>query len=186
MVIPGEIISVLFEGGDFQAEDAEQTGRALAAFAIGLPGYVLIKVLQPGYFAREDTKSPMKMAGVTVLVNILVSLLLFPFFRHVGIAFATSVAAWVNVALLWFGLRGFVTLKSENKRRLMGMLIASVAMAVVLCLAKPFLAAWLSGVLWQKVISMSLLIGVGGSTYALGVLLLKVTSPAELKSAFKR
>jgi putative peptidoglycan lipid II flippase len=78
-----------------------------------LPGYVLIKVLQPGYFARENTKSPMWMAGITVLVNIVFSLLLFPFFGHVGIAIATSISAWVNVVLLWVGLRGFVTLEKR-------------------------------------------------------------------------
>ncbi len=186
MVIPREIISVLFERGDFRAEDSIQTGRALAAFALGLPGYVLIKVLQPGFFAREDTKSPMKMAGVTVLVNIVVSLLLFPFFQHVGIAFATSVAAWVNVALLWWGLKGFVYLESQNRRKLLGVVIASVVMAVVLMLARPFLMPWLDGDYWQKVIAMILLIGVGGSAYALGVILLKVTSLQELKEAFRR
>ena len=92
MVIPVEVISVIFERGSFTSADSLQTGKALAAFAVGLPGYVLIKVLQPGFFAREDTKSPMKMAGVTVAVNVVVSLALFPFYGHVGIAVATSVA----------------------------------------------------------------------------------------------
>jgi len=185
MVIPKEIMSVLFERGDFTAEDSVQTGRALAAFAVGLPGYVLIKVLQPGYFAREDTKSPMWMAGITVLVNIVVSLLLFPLLGHVGIAFATSVAAWVNVALLWWGLKGFVHLERSNWRKLGGMVLASVMMAIVLLIARPMLSSWLDGGFWQKSISMALLVGVGGTVYALGVILLKVTSVTELKSAFR-
>ena len=93
MVMPTAIISALFEGKAFTPEDTRQTAMALAGFAVGLPGYVLLKVLQPGYFAREDTKRPMKMAGITVAVNIVVSLALFPVFRHVGVAVATAVAA---------------------------------------------------------------------------------------------
>ena len=185
MVIPVEIMSVLFERDNFTASDSLQTGRALGAFAIGLPGYVLIKVLQPGYFAREDTKTPMWMAGITVLVNIVVSLALFPFYGHVGLAFATSVAAWVNVFLLWFGLRNFVNLKRENWRRLIGMVIASSVMAVALWFARPILTPWMSEAFWQKVIAMSLLIGLGVVVYAFGVLALKVTSVRELKVAFR-
>jgi len=186
MVIPCEIVSVLFERGDFTAADSLQTGRALAAFAVGLPGYVLIKVLQPGFFARENTKSPMWMAGVTVLVNIFFSLGLFPFFGHVGIAIATSIAAWVNVILLWVGLRGFVTLERENWRRLGGMVIASVVMAVALLVAKSLMSSWLEaeGFL-RKTGATAILIGFGATVYGLGVFLLKVTSLSELKSAFR-
>ncbi|MGC6464457.1 MAG: murein biosynthesis integral membrane protein MurJ [Akkermansiaceae bacterium] len=186
MVIPVEVISLIFERGSFTSADSVQTGHALAAFAIGLPGYVLIKVLQPGYFAKEDTKSPMKMAGVTVLVNIVCSLALFPFFGHVGIAIATSVAAWVNVVLLWVGLKGFVKLERENWKRLGGMVLASVIMAVGLLAAKFFLSDWLDGPFWQKAISTGLLIGFGGTIYALGVLMLKVTDVSQFKAAFKK
>ena len=187
LVIPVEIISVIFERGNFTPADSLQTGKALAAFAVGLPGYVLIKVLQPGYFAREDTKSPMKMAGVTVAVNVVFSLALFPFFGHVGIAIATSIAAWVNVILLWLGLKGFVTLQQKNWRRLGGMVLASSVMALGLLAAKSMMSGWLhGGVFWQKLISMVLLVGFGMTLYALGVLLLKVTDANRLKAAFKR
>lgn len=185
MVIPVEIMSLLFERGDFTPADSLQTGKALAAFAIGLPGYVIIKVLQPGYFANENTKSPMWMAGITVLVNIVISLALFPFYGHVGIAFATSVSAWVNVFLLWFGLKGFVRMKGENWKRLFGMVVASVIMAVALFGAKALLATWLTDVFWQKAVAMTLLIGAGATIYALAVILMKVTSVRELKSAFR-
>ncbi|MEN8693376.1 MAG: murein biosynthesis integral membrane protein MurJ [Akkermansiaceae bacterium] len=185
MVIPREIMSLLFERGDFTASDSVETGKALAAFAIGLPGYVLIKVLQPGFFARENTKSPMWMAGVTVLVNIVISLALFPFFGHVGIAFATSVSAWVNVLLLWLGLKGFVSLKAENWKRLFGMVLASVVMAVALMVLRSLLTPWMEEIFWQKVIAMTVLIGVGAAVYGMVVIALKVTSLRELKSAFR-
>lgn len=185
MVIPREIIAVLFERGDFTPADSIQTGEALAAFAVGLPGYVLIKVLQPGYFARENTKSPMWMAGVTVLVNVVFTLLLFPFLGHVGIAVATSIAAWVNVILLWVGLKGFVTLRGENWRRLGGMVLASVVMAGCLLVAKAMMSGWLEGGVWLRGMATFLLVGFGMSVYAVGVLLLRATSVEELKAAFR-
>ncbi|MDG1150749.1 MAG: murein biosynthesis integral membrane protein MurJ [Akkermansiaceae bacterium] len=186
MVIPQEIISVIFERGTFTSSDSFQTGRALGAFAIGLPGYVLIKVLQPGYFARENTKSPMWMAGITVIVNIVFSLVLFPFFGHVGIAIATSIAAWVNVVLLWIGLREFVTLSKENWRRLRGMVIASLVMAVGLLGAKALMAGWIDAGPWAKAISTAILVGFGAAIYGVGVLWLRVTSFSELRSAFRK
>lgn len=186
MVIPQEIISVIFERGTFTSSDSFQTGRALGAFAIGLPGYVLIKVLQPGYFARENTKSPMWMAGVTVIVNIVFSLFLFPFFGHVGIAIATSISAWVNVVLLWIGLQGFVTLKAENWRRLRGMVSASLVMALGLLGAKALMVGWIDAGPWSKAISTLILVGFGATIYGIGVLLLRVTSFSELRSAFRK
>jgi putative peptidoglycan lipid II flippase len=186
MVIPQEIIAVIFERGTFTNSDSLQTGRALGAFAVGLPGYVLIKVLQPGYFARENTKSPMWMAGITVLVNIVFSLLLFPFFGHVGIAIATSISAWVNVVLLWVGLRGFVTLEKENWRRLVGMVVASLVMALGLLGAKALMTGWLDAGPWARAASTAILVGVGATIYGIGVLLLKVTSLSELKAAFRK
>jgi len=186
IAIPQEIMSLLFERGAFTAEDSHRCGQALAAFSIGLPGYVLIKVLQPGYFARENTKSPMIMASITVAVNIVVSLMLFPFIGLVGIALATSVAAWVNVFLLWRGLSGFVSLDRDNWKRLAGMLVASLIMAAGLCGAKEMMGAWLTGGFWIKLIATSLLISFGATVYALGVIRLRVTSLAELKNAFKK
>ncbi|MFT6865102.1 MAG: putative peptidoglycan lipid II flippase, partial [Akkermansiaceae bacterium] len=186
MVIPREIISVIFERGDFSAEDSMKAGEALGAFAIGLPGYVLIKVLQPGYFARENTKAPMVMAGITVVVNVVLTLALFPFFQLVGIAIATSIAAWVNVVLLWVGLRGFVTLERQNWRRLGGMVIASIVMAVALIGAKSLMGGWLEAGFWAKAFATGILVGFGATIYGMGVLLLKVTSLSEMKSAFRR
>ena len=147
---------------------------------------MLIKVLQPGYFARENTKSPMWMAGISVIVNIVFSLLLFPFFGHVGIAIATSIAAWVNVVLLWIGLRGFVVLRAENWRRLRGMVIASLVMALGLLGAKALMAGWIDAGPWAKAISTAILVGFGATIYGVGVLSLRVTSFSELRSAFRK
>ena len=71
LVVPGPIIQVLFERGAFTSADTPATAQALAAFAVGLPAFVLIKVFSPAFFAREDTRTPMIYAGVSVIVNVL-------------------------------------------------------------------------------------------------------------------
>ena len=99
-VVPGPIIQVLFERGAFHAADTRAVAMALAAFAAGLPASVLIRVFLPGFFAREDTRTPMIYAGVSAGVNIVGSLSMFFVLGHVGIAIATSLAAWTNAMLL--------------------------------------------------------------------------------------
>ncbi len=186
VVMPSAIISTLFERNAFTAEDTRQTSMALAAFAIGLPGYVLIKVFQPGYFAREDTKRPMKMAGITVLVNIAFSLMLFPVFRHVGVAAATSVAAWVNVILLGLGLRGFWNMDARLKKRLPRLVLASALMGAVIVLVQWAIGDALSASPLLRAIRLGLLISIGSASYAAWVLALGVTSIAEFRRGFRR
>ena len=153
---------------------------------MGLPAYVLIKVLQAGYFARENTKSPMKIALVTVSVNVVASLSLFPVFSFVGIAIATSIAGWVNVALLVHGLRGSLGLGPKRRKQLASTFFAAAAMGAVVYGANLALAPWFDGALWQRIVSMLLLVGVGGTAYALLAMALKATSVAELKAGFRR
>ena len=186
LVIPVPIISVLFQRGEFTADDVRQTGMALQGFALGLPGYVLIKVLQPGYFARENTKAPMMMAGVTVIVNIVCSLLLFGPFGHVGIAVATTISAWVNVILLSRGLRGMLHPGPDFWSKTFRTILASLGMGLFVWLAYQMLGSWLDEVFWKKCIALALLVGLGMITYALMILVMKVTSLAELKAGFRR
>ena len=105
LVIAEPIVSVLFERGAFDAATSEATAYALMAYAAGLPAYVLIKVLGPGFFARHDTTTPVKIAVVCVLVNVILNLTLIRFLAHVGIALATALSAWLNAMLLAWVLR---------------------------------------------------------------------------------
>lgn len=186
LVIPVPIITVLFQRGEFTPDDAIQSGLALRGFALGLPGYVLIKVLQPGFFARENTKAPMMMAGITVVVNIVVSLLLFGPLGHVGIAIATTVAAWVNVTLLARGLKGMVQPGKEFWTRCGRIVIASLAMGLIVWLGLQVLGSWFDAAFWKQCIALAILVGLGLVTYAILALALKATSVAELKAGFKR
>src|SRR5262249_43680728 len=113
------IVRVLFERGAFTALDAYSTASMLAALAPGLPAFVLVKVFHPGFFAREDTKTPMIFAGIGMAANVMLALLLFVVLGSVGIAIATETAGRTRVALL-AGLlrerRNFVLDHTSNRR----------------------------------------------------------------------
>jgi len=154
-VIPGPILAVLFERGAFTAADTAATAPALAAYAVGLPAFVAIRVFQPGFFAREDTKTPMYFGAVSMVVNVVAALILFRFFAHVGIAAATTIAAWVNTGLLIWALhrRGQLRADAALRRNLPLLAVASVAMGIGL-----YGAAW---VLQPYVADEHILIRVG-------------------------
>lgn len=125
------VVRVLFERGAFGPTDSQHVAEALVAFAVGLPAFVLIRVLQPGFFSRKDTKTPTIFAGVSLVINIAVSLLLFGTMRHAGIALATSIAAWVNVLLLGYFLarRGHFSINATEWRQEGLILVATLVMS---------------------------------------------------------
>ncbi|HUG61113.1 MAG TPA: murein biosynthesis integral membrane protein MurJ [Methylomirabilota bacterium] len=146
IAIPFTLVRVLFERGAFDAADTHATGMALAAFAVGLPAFVAIKVYQPAYFAREDTKTPTIQAGISVAVNVVGSLALFPYFGHVGIAAATAFAAVVNAVMLHVVLmrRGHAVVDRLLVRRILLLAAASVTMGGALVLGADVLDPWLN------------------------------------------
>ncbi|MBE7733487.1 murein biosynthesis integral membrane protein MurJ [Devosia faecipullorum] len=169
MVLAEPIVRVLFERGAFSVLATTQTAQALVAFSAGLPAYVLVRVLQPGFFAREDTLTPTLFAGVSVVVNIAISLLLFPGLLHIGIAIATAAAAWVNVLLLavTLALRGHFRLSAAQWRGQLAILLIALLMGGALyLLAEQGAAHLLSGVpLWRQAGVLAALIVFGIATY---------------------
>ncbi|MGD9738052.1 MAG: murein biosynthesis integral membrane protein MurJ [Bauldia sp.] len=144
-VLAEPVIRVLFERGVFTSADTAATAAALTAFAVGLPGFVLIKVFQPAFFAREDTRTPMWFAAISVAVNIAGSLILFPWLQHVGIAVATSAAGWINAIMLAIVLwrRGYFVPDEGLRRRLPLILLAAVLMGAALFVGIRLLDGWL-------------------------------------------
>ncbi|MBZ0163211.1 MAG: murein biosynthesis integral membrane protein MurJ [Notoacmeibacter sp.] len=144
MIMPAPLVNILYERGAFNAETTRLTAQALAAFAAGLPAYVLIKVFQPAYFAREDMKTPLWFSAFTVFVNVALSLLLFPLYGHVAIAAATAVSAWVNLVLLSATLwrRRYFQPSGRTLRRVVMIVASSAAMGAFLLVAQILLAAW--------------------------------------------
>jgi putative peptidoglycan lipid II flippase len=135
-VIPEGIVRVMFERGAFGPDTTEVVARALRYFAFGLPAFVLIKVFSPGFFAREDTKTPMYIAGFSMSLNIAFSLVLFPTMAEAGIALSTTIAGWANALLLLFMLmkRGDWPLEAGTVGRSALTLALSLAMAAGLAL----------------------------------------------------
>ena len=186
IVIPYPIISTLFQHGAFTKEDANLTAYSLAGFALGIPGYVLVKVLQPGYFARENTKTPMLIAGVTVIVNIVFSIILFDSLGHIGIAIATSIAAWVNVGLLLFGLRNFWKPDARLKSRMPKIFIASAVMGLSLWMLHQTIKEIFNHDFWLRLGGVSILVIFGITIYFFIAFKLKASSLKELKADFKK
>jgi len=144
------IVRLLYERGAFTASDTTATAWALAAYAWGLPAFVLQKVLQPGFFARSDTRTPMRFALINLVANVALSLALFFGFQklglmpHVGLAIATTLAGWLNTILLWTTLakRGHFALDATARRIVPRLLVASALMAAALAVASHVAGAW--------------------------------------------
>ncbi|WP_373353969.1 murein biosynthesis integral membrane protein MurJ [Pseudoroseicyclus sp. CXY001] len=149
VAIPLPLISVLFERGAFDAGDTAATALALAIYGAGLPAFVLQKALQPLYYAREDTRAPFRFALVAMVVNAVVAIGLAPVIGFQAAAWATTLAGWAMVALLWHGARAMgpaARLDARALARLPRILAASFGMGVLLVL----LAAGLSGPLGSE------------------------------------
>jgi putative peptidoglycan lipid II flippase len=133
-VTSGPIISVLLGRGAFGPHAVLLTSQALSAYAVGLPAYVLVKVLVPAFFARGDTAGPVKVAMGAVVLNLALNLAFMRPLQHLGPALASSVSAWVNTFALAFMLhrRGHFAADGQLLRRVPRMLLAGLAMAAVL------------------------------------------------------
>ncbi|MDG1287733.1 MAG: murein biosynthesis integral membrane protein MurJ [Rickettsiales bacterium] len=164
-LIPQPLISTIYEYGAFAASDTAAVVPALVAYAVGLPAFILVKVFAPGFFAREDTKTPVKIAIFCVAVNIIGNLILMQYYEHVGLAMATTLSAWLNA-----GLMGFVLLKRKHfvpdaslLWAVFKMLVAAGVMGVALYWLMPQLDF---ATFWSKVISLSTLVIGGLVVYA--------------------
>lgn len=182
------IIVVLFERGAFGASAAHATASALAAFALGLPAYVAIKVLSPAFFAREDTATPVKAGIFAMLANLVLSLVLIQFLGVVGIGLATALSAWLNVALLgwWLTRAGHVHLDDRFRRRLPRIVLACIVMTVALAIGTNLLASAFANTSLAKVVALALLVGGGAALFGAAAILLKAVDPAELKRLWRR
>ncbi len=188
MAIPDPIVRVLFQRGEFGVTDTNATALALGAYAIGLPAYVMIKVLVTGFFAREDTATPVKIAALCVGINLALNLALMDPLKHVGIALATATSAWINAALLYALLRrrDHLTLDVRLRRALPRTVAAALGMAAVLWLARDALAGFAAAGTAQEGLELAILIAVGLGTYAILTVVTGVVSIADAKRMLDR
>jgi len=188
VVIAGPVISVLFQRGAFGAAEAQATAAALTAYATGLPAYVLIKALTPGYFARGDTKTPVKIAAATTVINLLLNLALMGPFLHVGIAIATAISSWINAGLLGYILyrRGQFAVDDRLKRRLPRILLASAGMTGVLVLSHRALIPWFEADLVFRAGALAALVLAGLATFVVLAQLFGAAGLRDLRSLMRR
>jgi putative peptidoglycan lipid II flippase len=142
-LIPEALVALVYERGAFARETTLITADVLRAFAIGLPAFTLISIFRPGFYAREDMKTPMWFAGANAATNIAGSLILFPLIGVTGIAIATSIAGWVNALLLAIALwhRNLFRPSAVTLRRLGLIALANLVMAGLLVAASRYLGA---------------------------------------------
>ena len=168
MVAGYPIMAVLFERGAFDLRSAALSSQSLAAYALGLPAFVLVKVLAPAFFARGDTATPVRIGLITLVLNFALNLALFIPLQHVGPALATSLAAIFNVGALAIVLRrrGFLVADARLRRRLPRIGASALAMAGTLWAIRragfdP--ASMGHGVRWA---GLAALVGAGMAAYA--------------------
>lgn len=184
-VIAEPMVATLFQRGQFTAHDTAQTASALIVYALGLPAFVLQKILQPLYFARENTKAPFRFALMSMVVNAVVAFGLMPLVGFLAAALGTTIAAWVMVGQLWLGTRTMGQAARADARLLRAaprILLASALMAVALWFTK----GWLASTDMGRIPGLAILVFGGaalyfGLSFATGAYRL-----SELKSAVKR
>ncbi|WP_010160489.1 murein biosynthesis integral membrane protein MurJ [Sphingomonas sp. PAMC 26617] len=163
------IVAALFEHGKYSALDTYYTAQALAAFSIGLPSYILVKVLTPGFYARSDTKTPVRFATLSMGVNLLLNLALIVPLKHMGPPLATALASTFNVVLLYrtLRLRGHFEPDARLKRRAWRLALAALAMGIILWLLEGLLTPYTHGGWVIRTGAMVVLVAAGGLVYAI-------------------
>ena len=191
-VIPETVVQVLFERGEFTAEATGKTAMALMVFAMGLPAFVGVKALTPGYFAREDMATPVKIGALCVALNIVIAVALMGPLAHVGLAVATVVSQWLNVSLLAFFLirRNLFYFDGRLLCRLWRMISATAVMAAVVMVADWLLffefKGWMGGGTMESAAGLGAIVGLGMVSYAIAVVAFGAARLTTVKGWMKR
>ena len=191
MAMPVYLTDGLFARGEFTHADAASSGALLFHYGWGLPAFILIKILQPAFFARGDTKTPMRFSLISVAVNIVLGVALFYTIGFPGIAISTAIASWGTVAqmalLLWREKIYRPSAKATGK--ILRVLAASAVLGVLLAAANHFrsvIEAPLAGMGGAKELTVLVICLVGGLLYPVLLFAFGGVTPAEVRGAFKR
>src|SRR3546814_7008186 len=160
-------VRVFMQSGAFTAQDAAVTGTLVSGLVIGLPAYVLVKVLTPNFFARKDTRTPVYTAALSLLMTVALNLVLIPRIGVLSLAVAGAIGAWVNVVLLYALLarRKLFVLTGRVAGRLARIVLACVPMAAALWFAMLRGDPYFSGTTWERGLSIVALITIGLLTF---------------------
>ena len=176
MVLAQPIIMILFMRGEFSQETVLQVSYALFAYLSGLLSFMFIKVLAPGYYARQDTKTPVKIGIKAMVANMAFNLMLAPLFGYVGLAIATTMSATLNAWMLYRGLKQaqIYHLSKNTKVFISKLILAAGVMAFVVYQLSDDFDVWLSMSFFEQILQLALCIGAGCLSYFLVIILLGV------------
>lgn len=140
IILAYPMIALIYGHGKFGPEQISATAPALAAYVVGMPGYVMSKILTNSFFANKDTKTPVKIAVVIVIINALLAIIFMQFLQHIGMALATALAAWLNAIILMITLEkiGLFVLLPETIKNIGKIILASMSMGLVLYFLKDY------------------------------------------------
>ena len=174
------LISTLFHHGAFDRHDVAMTGQALVAYSVGLVGLILVKVLAPGFYARQNIRTPVKIGVFTLVATQLMNLAFVYPLRHAGLALAIGLGACVNAGLLYFKLRQHRVFEPQpGWVKFAGQLAAGlVAMGAALWFASGDQDSWLTGLAWSRAARLAVVVMVGATSY-FAVLWLVGLRPAQ-------
>lgn len=178
------IIRTLFQHGAFTPSDSLETAHALTAYALGIPAFLLVKVFSARFFARHDVKTPVKMAVIAMIANVVCALLLLGLLQHVGMALATSLATWVNAAMLYRELRkqGETLTDEKSLQRLPRLLASAAGMAVITFGVVISLQTWYNSPSFiRSLLALTMIIASSVVAYAL---LLQLTGAMRWREAY--
>ena len=170
VVLSHELMATLFFHGVMESRDVLMAGASLAAYGAGLAGHMLVKVLAPGYFARQDMISPVRFGVIAMVANMGLNLIFIWHFKHVGLAIATTISAFLNAALLYSGLRRLGLINFYNKDNalfLFRLTLATLIMTTLIYYFNPSMDWWLQIDSAQRVIRMISICLLGALSYFL-------------------
>ncbi|HHA18202.1 MAG TPA: murein biosynthesis integral membrane protein MurJ, partial [Methylophaga sp.] len=146
------LLVTLFQYGEFTPQDAHKASLSLMAYSLGLLPFIFIKVLAPGYFARQDTKTPVKIGIIAMVTNMILNIILMIHYAHVGLALATSLSAILNAGLLYLGLRKLKVYQPDTGwgKFIIKLLLPNSGLLLLLFWLTPDSAAWINGTVWQR------------------------------------
>ena len=175
-VLAVPLLTTIFQYNAFTVIDVQMSAIALQAFAFGVCGFILVKVLAPGFFARQDTKTPMKIAMISVAANVVLSLILVRVYDHVGLALSVSIAAWINAGLLFLLLikRGVYTPQAGWLMFLFKVCVSVALMTGVLVYLNEINSIWFDWGLMQRSVRLVILVAAGAGVYLCGLYLLGI------------
>ncbi|MGR4991870.1 murein biosynthesis integral membrane protein MurJ [Vibrio rotiferianus] len=176
MVLAKPMLMVLFMRGEFSPQDVHQASLSLLAYASGLLNFMLIKVLAPGYYSRQDTKTPVKYGIIAMLTNMVFNAIFAYFYGYVGLAIATALSAFVNMALLYRGLH-IAEVYQVTKRTVLfiiRLMVAGAAMVAAILWQLEDMSVWLNWSFAHRSGVLGMLIALGASVYLAVVFLLGV------------